>query len=407
MNCRFCQTTIKSPFLCLGSLPLANSFLKEKDLGRVELFYPLRAYVCPQCFLVQVEEFEKPKNIFRDYAYYSSYSDTWLDHCRKYVDKVIKRFSLTTKSLVVEIASNDGYLLQYFKKFKIPILGIEPAKNIAKVARKKGIPTDITFFDTNYAKKMHKNNQQADLIIGNNVLAHNSNLNNFVEGLRIALKPQGIITLEFPHLLKLIKNNQFDTIYHEHFSYFSFYTVNKIFNFHGLELFDVDEVPTHGGSLRIYVKHKTDRSKKINSKVNKLCEKEKKVGLLDLKTYNKFSEQINTIKRTLLRFLINAKNNGKRIIGYGAPAKGNTLLNYCGIRTDFLDYTVDLNPAKQNQFLPGTHIPIKNPKAIKKDKPDYILILPWNLKDEIIKQLAFIKTWGGKFIIPIPKLEVI
>jgi len=320
---------------------------------------------------------------------------------------MISRFGFDRNSFVIEIASNDGYLLQYFKQYNIPFLGIEPASNTAEVAIKKGIPTDIAFFNTSYAKKMKKTDKSADLIIGNNVLAHNPNLNDFVQGLKIALKPNGIITMEFPHLLKLIEENQFDTIYHEHFSYFSFYSVQKLFQSHNLELFDVEEIPTHGGSLRIYGKHKKDTSKKVTNHVEDLLKKEEEFGLLELKTYNDFRKKIEATKRKLLQFLIQAKNEGKKIVGYGAPAKGNTLLNYCGIRTDFLDYTVDRSIHKQNKYLPGTHIPIKHPDKIKKDKPDYVLILPWNIKDEIVKQISYIRKWGGKFVVPIPEVKVL
>ena len=320
---------------------------------------------------------------------------------------MIDRFGFNKNSFVVEIASNDGYLLQYFKQYGIPVLGIEPASGTAEVAIKNGISTDITFFDTSYANEMSNSGKSADLIIGNNVLAHNPNLNDFVKGLRMALKPEGVITMEFPHLLKIIEGNQFDTIYHEHFSYFSFYTVQKLFGSHQIDLFDVEEIPTHGGSLRIYGKHSSDKSKKISDRVKYLLEKEKKFNLLDLNTYYNFSKKVQLTKRKLLQFLIEGKNSKKIVIGYGAPAKGNTLLNYCGIRTDFIEYTVDRNPLKQNKYLPGTHIPIKSPDEIKKDKPDYLLILPWNIKDEIMEQMSFIKEWGGKFIVPIPEVEVL
>jgi SAM-dependent methyltransferase len=323
------------------------------------------------------------------------------------VEMMIKRFDFDENSFVLEIASNDGYLLQYFKQYGISVFGVEPASSTAEVAIKKGIPTDITFFNTAYANKMKSDKKQADLIIGNNVLAHNPNLKDFVEGLKIALKLNGIITMEFPHLLQLIKHNQFDTIYHEHFSYFSFYAICRLFNAYGLELFDVDEIPTHGGSLRIYVKHKEDNSRAINDSVQNLLKKEEKVGLLDLNTYSFFAEKVKLTKRKLLEFLMQAKNQDKKIVGYGAPAKGNTLLNYCGIRVDFISYTVDINPHKQNKFLPGTHIPIKHPDSIMKDKPDYVLILPWNIKEEIMEQMKGIREWGGKFVVPIPRVEVL
>lgn len=407
--CRACNNELKESFLSLGNSPLSNAFLSKEDLNRMESYYPLDVYVCERCYLVQLEEFETAKNIFSsDYAYFSSYSESWLQHCKNYTEMMISRFDFDRDSFVVEIASNDGYLLQYFKQHDIPVHGIEPASNTAEAAIRKGIPTDTTFFDSLYAGKMKEDGILADLIIGNNVLAHNPNLNDFVEGLKIALKPDGIITMEFPHLLKLIGENQFDTIYHEHFSYFSFYAVQKLFTSHNLELFDVEEIPTHGGSLRIYGKHKEASSEQlaVSSNVGDLLEKEESSGLLDLKTYYDFCKKVEMTKRKLLQFLIQAKNEGKKIVGYGAPAKGNTLLNYCGIRTDFLNYTVDISPHKQNKFLPGTHIPIKHIDKIKEDKPDYVLILPWNIKDEIIKQMSFIGKWGGKFIVPIPEVRI-
>lgn len=403
MRCRLCGNELGESFLSLGNSPLSNAFLSKDDLNKMEPYYPLEVYICEKCFLMQIEEFEAPENIFSsDYAYFSSYSESWLQHCKDYTEMMINRFGFGKDSLVVEIGSNDGYLLQYFKQYNIPVLGIEPTSNTAQVAIKKGIPTDIAFFNPEYAKKMKK----ADLIIGNNVLAHNPNLNDFVEGLKIALKSNGIITMEFPHLLRLMEENQFDTIYHEHFSYFSFHSAQKLFASHNLEIFDVDEIPTHGGSLRIYAKH-SDDIRTITDHVKNLLEKEKSAGLSDLKTYYSFGEKVKATKRKLLQFLIQAKNKGKKIVGYGAPAKGNTLLNYCGIRTDFLDYTVDRNPHKQNKFLPGTRIPIKHPDKIKEDKPDYILILPWNIKDEIMNQISYVREWGGKFIIPIPEVEIL
>jgi SAM-dependent methyltransferase len=406
--CRACNNELREPFLSLGNSPLSNAYLSKDDLNKMEPYYPLDVYLCKKCFLVQIEECVTTKTIFSsDYAYFSSYSDSWLQHCKNYTEMMIDRFGFNKDSLVIEIGSNDGYLLQYFKQYNIPVLGIEPASNTAKVAIKKGIPTDIAFFDTSYAQKMAKDNKLVDLIIGNNVLAHNPNLNDFVEALKIALKPGGVITMEFPHLLRLIENNQFDTIYHEHFSYFSFHAVQKLSASHNLELFDVEEIPTHGGSLRIYGKHKHDRSMKVTNRVGNLLEKEKSAGLLELETYYNFRKKVEVTKRRLLEFLIQAKNEGKKIVGYGAPAKGNTLLNYCGIRTDFLDYTVDRSPHKQNKYLPGTHIPTKHPDKIKEDKPDYVLILPWNIKDEIMEQMAFIREWGGKFVIPIPRVMVI
>lgn len=407
-GCRLCDNNLEEPFLSLGNSPLSNAYLSKDELHKVEHFYPLEVYVCEKCYLVQLEEFERAKNIFSSsYAYFSSYSESWLKHCKNYTEMMIDRFGFDKSSFVVEIASNDGYLLQYFKQQGIPVLGIEPASNTAEVAIKKGIPTDITFFDTLYAKKMRKAGKLADLILGNNVLAHNPDLNDFVVGLKLALKSDGIITMEFPHLLKLMEGNQFDTIYHEHFSYFSFYSVQKLFASHDLELFDVEEILTHGGSLRIYAKHKNDASKTVTNNVRDLLKKEEAAGVFELSTYYNFSEKVKLTKRKLLQFLIQTKNEGKKIVGYGAPAKGNTLLNYCGIRTDFLDYTVDRSPHKQNRYLPGTHIPIKHPNKIKDDRPDYVLILPWNIKDEIMEQMSFIREWGGKFIIPIPEVRIL
>jgi len=406
--CRSCGTQLSSPFLDLGNSPLSNSYLPEKSIHQAEVYYPLEIYYCPHCHLVQLDEFETPEQIFSsEYAYFSSYSSSWLAHCKSYVEMVVKRFGLHTKSLVMEIASNDGYLLQYFKPYDIPVQGVEPAKNTAEVAIGKSIPTDITFFTKAYAQEMARSSHLADLIIGNNVLAHNPNLNDFVEGLRIGLKPNGVITMEFPHLMKMTGNNQFDTIYHEHYSYLSLHAVQFLFKTHQLDIFDVDELPTHGGSLRIYAKHEGNTAWKISTRVSGLLERERDAGLADRRTYDMFRQNVESTKRALLQCLITIKNEGKTIVGYGAPAKGNTLLNYCGIRTDFLDYTVDANPHKQNLFLPGTHIPIKHPDQISIDKPDYILILPWNIKDEIMDQLSFVHEWGGKFIIPIPHVEVI
>ena len=408
MQCRFCNTPLRYLFLSLGSAPLSNSYLGAEDLQKMEPYYPLDVYVCENCLLVQLEEFEKARDIFHaGYAYFSSFSDSWLKHSERYVDMMVERFRLNEKKFVVEIASNDGYLLQYFKKYNIPMLGIEPATNTAHAAREKGIPTEITFFDHAYALKMRDKGQQADLIIGNNVLAHNPNLNDFVRGLKAALKPDGLITMEFPHLARLMEENQFDTIYHEHFSYFSFLAVERVFREHGLVLFDVDELPTHGGSLRIYAANSDDRSKPVSSRVAELKAREIGDGYGRIDYYATFSGKVQKVKRNLLQTLIGLKNEGKRIVGYGAPAKGNTLLNYCGIRTDFLDYTVDRSPHKQNCFLPGSRIPIKHPDQIRQDKPDYVLILPWNIKDEIMSQMKDIREWGGRFIIPIPHVHII
>lgn len=405
--CRFCQATLKNTFVDLGLSPLANSFIDEKKEKLHEKFYPLHAYVCDKCYLVQLEEFETPENIFSDYIYFSSYSDLWLAHVKEYTDKMIRRFRLDETSRVVEVASNDGYLLQYFKKSNIPVLGIEPAQNVAEAARKKGINTYVMFFGVNTAEELASKGLQADLLIGNNVLAHVPDLNDFVRGLKIVLKPEGVITLEFPHLLQLINNNQFDTIYHEHFSYFSLISITKVFEKHGLAIFDLDELPTHGGSLRLYVGHAENKTFTKHRCVDMLFDKEVAAGLKDMETYTNFNKQIYSIKNDLLKFLIKAKSEGKKVAGYGAPAKGNTLLNFCGIGKNYLPYTVDRNPYKQNTFLPGSRIPVYSPNKIFETKPDYVFILPWNLKSEIIKQLSGIRNWGASFIVPIPRLEII
>lgn len=405
-NCLFCGTGLHHTFVDLGMSPPCESYRSLKQLNEVEPFYPLHVYVCEECFLVQLQEYISPENIFSDYAYFSSYSDSWLQHAKKYVDLVVERFQLNQESQVIEIASNDGYLLQYFVAKSIPALGIEPAANIAEVAIRKGIPTVVKFFGQKTAQEQVAQGKQADLLLGNNVLAHTPYLNDFVKGMKIILKPHGVITMEFPHLMRLIEENQFDTIYHEHFSYFSFLTVDNIFAAHGLTIFDVEELTTHGGSLRIYARHNEDSSKPISDQVSELKNREEAAGFTHLEYYFSFSEQVKETKRNLLDFLIKVKREGKSIVGYGAPGKGNTLLNYCGIRTDFLDYTVDRNPYKQGQFLPGTHIPIFHPDKIAETKPDYILILPWNLKNEIMTQMAYIRDWGGQFVVPIPEVNV-
>ncbi|MDH4098946.1 MAG: class I SAM-dependent methyltransferase [Nitrospirota bacterium] len=406
-TCRFCGTPLTHTFVDLGMSPLSNSYLCSEDLGQMEPFYPLHARVCDQCWLVQLEEFESPQTIFSDYAYFSSWSDTWLAHARAYTEQMISRFGFNQSSQIVEIASNDGYLLRNFKEKGIPVLGIEPAANVAKVAEEAGIPTLVKFFGTETARELAAKGRQADLLLGNNVLAHVPDINDFVAGMKILLKPGGIITMEFPHLLQLMDKNQFDTIYHEHFFYLSFTTVQRIFAKHGLTLFDVDELSTHGGSLRIYACHTENGNLPVSATVERLVNSEVEAGLTQLEAYGGFSERVRETKRRLLEFLIQAKREGKSIVGYGAPAKGNTLLNYCGIRTDFIDYTVDRSTYKQGRFLPGTHIPIYHPDRVRETKPDYLLILPWNIKDEIMGQMAHIKDWGGKFVIPIPGVEVV
>jgi 2-polyprenyl-3-methyl-5-hydroxy-6-metoxy-1,4-benzoquinol methylase len=404
-HCRFCDSLLTKTFLDLGISPLSNSYLNSEQINHKESFFPLHAFVCDKCFLVQLEEFETPDNIFSNYVYFSSYSETWLKHAKDFVNMMTSRFKINTQSNIIEIASNDGYLLQFFKDNNIPILGIEPAINVAKIAKKKGIPTITKFFGKNTANELLQSKIQADFLIGNNVFAHVPNLNDFVSGLKTLLHPEGIITLEFPHLLQLIRNNQFDTIYHEHFSYFSFITVQKILSFHKLTIFDVEELSTHGGSLRIFVCH-DDKNFSLGDNVQTLIQKEQKFGLDKIETYVKFQKNIDDLKNNLQEFFISSKKGNKTMIGFGAPAKGNTLLNFCEIGKDFLDYVVDNSPHKQGLYLPGTHIPIFSPQKIHETKPDYVIILPWNLKDEIIEQTSFIKEWGGKHVVLIPQIEI-
>ena len=404
-QCRFCNSRLEHIFLDLGKTPSANSFLKKEDLEK-EKTYPLCAYICKKCLLVQIPEIRTPDELFSDYAYFSSFSDTWLNHAKEYVKMMIKRFNLNKTSHVVEIASNDGYLLKFFAELDIPVLGIEPASNIAKSAIKKGIPTVEKFFNAYTAKELKEKNQEADVLLGNNVLAHVPDVNDFVKGMKILLKPNGIITMEFPHILQLINQNQFDTIYHEHFSYFSFFIIQKIFFSQALTIFDVEEISTHGGSLRIFVKHSKNKTYEIKESVENLIKKEKEFGLHDFSTYLDFSKKAQNIKKELNDFLEKSHLEGRSVVCYGAPAKGNTLLNYCRISPDQIEYTVDLSPHKQGLFLPGTHLPIKSPLIIKETKPDYIIILPWNLKDEIMEQMKDIKEWGGKFVIPIPEVKI-
>jgi SAM-dependent methyltransferase len=404
--CRFCGHPLEQTFVDLGMSPLCESYLSAEQLNQMEPFYPLHVFVCGNCFLVQLEEYVSAENIFSDYAYFSSYSDSWLAHAKRYSDLMVQRFGINSQSLVVEVASNDGYLLQYFVEKKIPVLGIEPAANVAEVAVKKNVPTAVKFFGRRTALELAAEGKQADLLLGNNVLAQVPDLNDFVAGMKILLKSRGVITIEFPHLMRLMAENQFDTIYHEHFSYFSLITSENIFAAHGLTIFDVEELSTHGGSLRIYARHTEDTSKPVEARVLELRRREQAAGFGHLECYASFAEQVKETKRNLLDFLIEAKRAGKHIAGYGAPGKGNTLLNFCAIRTDFLDYTVDRSPYKQDKFLPGTHIPIHHPDRIKQTRPDYVLILPWNLKDEIIEQNGYIREWGGQFVVPIPKVKV-
>ncbi len=405
-RCRFCGAGLRTTFVDLGAQPLANAYLSEGDLGRMEPFYPLHLYVCEECLLVQIEEFVSPRDLFSDYAYFSSFSESWLQHARAYAELAIERFGLDARSRVVEVASNDGYLLQHFRERGIPVLGVEPAANVAAAAVEKGIPTMTAFFGRAAAEELAADGGRADLLIGNNVLAHVPNLNDFVAGLKVLLKPAGVLTMEFPHLMRLIAENQFDTIYHEHFSYFSFTTVERVFAAHGLRIFDVEEIATHGGSLRIYAAHAEDERKPNGARGEQLKAREASAGLTRLDGYASFAEQVHATKRRLVAFLISAKDSGKAVAGYGAPAKGNTLLNYCGIRADLVDYTVDRSPHKQGRFLPGSHIPIRHPDMIRSTRPDYLLMLPWNLRQEVMDQMAYIRDWGGQFVAPIPEVSV-
>ncbi len=405
-TCRFCHTTLHRTFVDLGMSPLCESFLTLEQLNQMEPFYPLHAYVCETCFLVQVEEYVGPERIFGEYAYFSSYSRAWLRHAESYTDMIVPRLGLDSRSQVIELGSNDGYLLQYFMAKGIRVLGVEPAANVAAAAIAKGVPTVTRLFGLDTARELAADGHQPDLIIGNNVLAQVADLNGFVAAMQRLLKPGGVITLEFPHLDRLINENQFDTIYHEHFSYFSLLTADRIFTAHALTLFDVEELWTHGGSLRIYARHQNDGARPVGARVQALLAREKAAGLDRREAYAAFAERVEESKRRLLEFLIGAKRQGKSIVGYGAPGKGNTLLNYCGIRTDLLDYTVDRNPYKHGRFTPGTHIPIYPPERILETRPDYVLILPWNLKDEIMEQMAMVQSWGGQFVVPIPDVKV-
>lgn len=407
MKCRFCKTELTHLFIDLFNSPASNSFLSKEELNEPETYFPLKVFTCPKCFLVQIDEYKKTEDIFsQQYVYFSSYSSSWLAHAKKYTEMMIDRFGYNEKSQVIEIASNDGYLLQYFKEWNISVLGIEPTKNTADVAREKGIESINEFFGTKLAKEMVSKNIKADLLIGNNVLAHVPDIVDFVAGLKLVLKDDGVITMEFPHLMQLIENNQFDTIYHEHFSYLSLHTVKKIFESQKLEIFDVDEISTHGGSIRIYAKHREDTNKEISKNVGLLLEKENHKGITDLIYYRHFTEKALQIKLALTTFLLDQKNERKRVAAYGAAAKGNTLLNYCGIKSDLIEYVVDANPHKQNKFLPGSHIPVVDEQFLKNHIPDYVLILPWNLKEEISEQLSYIRNWNGKFVTAIPVLEI-
>ena len=407
MNCRFCNNTLTQEFVDLGFSPTSNAYLKASDLNRPETFFPLRIMVCEKCFLVQIDEFAKHDDIFNaDYAYFSSFSTSWLAHAKAYTQMMIKRFGFNAQSQVIEIASNDGYLLQYFKEQGVRVLGIEPTANTAAAAKDKGIESVIDFFGVRLANSLAAKGTKADLLLGNNVLAHVPDINDFVKGLKILLNPKGIITFEFPHLLQLIDKNQFDTIYHEHFSYLSLIAVKQIFEYHGLNIFDVEEVATHGGSLRIFANHAEDDTKIISDCVAAMLKKEIKFGLNDLAIYKTYQQKAEKVKNDFTLFLIQAKNDGKKVAGYGAAAKGNTLLNFAGTKKDLLLFVADASPHKQNKFLPGVHIPVFDEQKIKTEKPDYVVILPWNLKEEISAQLAYIKEWGGKFVVAVPEIKI-
>jgi SAM-dependent methyltransferase len=404
--CRLCGHSVDNTVVDLGMSPLCESILSQDQLDEMEAYFPLRVLVCSKCFLVQLRKYVNPSEIFNDYAYFSSYSTSWVAHAKAYCGMITKRLGLNGDSLVIELASNDGYLLQHFLRLRVPVLGIEPASNVAEVAVAKGIPTRVDFFGTAMAEGLVAEGLRADLIVGNNVLAQVPDLNDFVDGMRRVLKPEGVITLEFPHLRRLIEGNQFDTIYHEHFSYFSFVAIVQMAAKHCLKLVDVDELPSHGGSLRVYLAHATSVRKPARAVADMLA-RERELGFHEIATYGSFAEQVHRTKRKLLTFLIKAKDEGKRICGYGAPGKGNTLLNYCGIGTDFLDFTVDRNPHKHGRYTPGMHIPIRDVSAIDESRPDYVLILPWNLRKEIVQQMQRIGDWGGKFIVPIPEVEIV
>jgi hypothetical protein len=405
-HCRFCGQSLQNRVVDLGMSPLCESYLRADQLNQMEPFYPLQVWVCDRCFLVQLEEYVTGEDIFTDYAYFSSFSDSWLQHAKTYVHQMIEQLTLTKESNVVEIASNDGYLLQYFVENGIPVLGVEPAANVAIAAETKGVPTLVKFFGRQMAQELVATREKADLIIGNNVLAQVPDLNDFVAGIKVLLAATGVVTIEFPHLLRTIDGNQFDQVYHEHFSYFSLYSAERIFAVHGLPVFDVEELSTHGGSLRIYAAHAEDSTKQPTDRLLELRAREDKAGISTLQYYKDFESRVRQTKQKLLEFLISAKRDRKTVVGYGAPGKGNTLLNYCGIRTDFVDFTVDRSPHKHGKFLPGTHIPIHSPERLWEARPDYVLILPWNLKNEIMAQLSGVREWGARFVVPIPEVTV-
>jgi hypothetical protein len=405
-RCGICRTPLRHSWIDLGMSPLANSYRKVEDLNQIESFYPLHVYVCEQCYQVQLPPLIQPERLFSDYPYFSSFSVSWLEHGRKYVDQMVERFTLGSGSQVIEIGSNDGYLLRHFQARGVPVLGIESATNVAAAAQASGIPTMVQFFGPDLAVQLAHGGVQAKLLVINNILAHVPDLHGFVRGLKVLLQPNGVITAEFPHLMRIIADNQFDTIYHEHVYYFSFITVRRLLAEHDLTIFDVQELPTHGGSLRIFVCHQEDRTKPVAASVDRLRDRELAAGFTRLEFYDSFREKVLAAKRGLLSFLIEVREKGQRIVGYGAPAKATTLLNFCGIRQDWLSFTVDQNPHKQGHYVPGTHIPIQHPDRIREVRPDYLLILPWNLRDEIMEQMAYIRKWGGRFVTPIPEVRV-
>jgi SAM-dependent methyltransferase len=405
-TCRFCGTPLVETFANLGMSPLSNAFVSPANAGRMERFYPLHVYVCGDCRLVQLDQFESPEHIFQDYLYFSSFSDSWLRHAEAYVDHTMRRFGLGAESRVAEIASNDGYLLQYFVRRGVKVLGVEPAANVAKVAIEKGVPTEVAFFGADTATRLRDSGFVPDLIAANNVMAHVPDLNDFVRGFRILLAPDGVLTVEFPHLLRLIEENQYDTIYHEHFSYFSLMVVDRLLKHHGLRLFDVQELPTHGGSLRVFACHAATTRHTLTPSVADVLAREQEAGLAGLEIYRRFGQQVIDSKCEILEFCLGARREGKRIAGYGAPAKGNTLLNYCGIGPELIEYTVDRSPHKQGLLLPGSRIPIHAPERIMETRPDYVLILPWNLREEIMSQMSAVRDWGGKFVVPIPRVRI-
>jgi hypothetical protein len=406
-SCRICDAPLERVFVDLGMSPLANSYLSEDDLAGSERFYPLRALVCDECLLVQLPAAAAPEEIFSDYAYFSAYSTSWVDHARRYADQMCARFGLDEHSRVIEVASNDGYLLQHFLQRGIPVLGIEPAANVARAAEAIGIPTVVEFLSAESGARLRADGHRADLLVGNNVLAHVPDLHSFVSGMKVLLAEQGVLTMEFPHLLRLMEETQFDTIYHEHYSYFSLLAVERVFAAHQLVVFDVEELPTHGGSLRIYVRNEEDDTLPVGPLVDALRRRELDAGLGDINGYASFSERVLGTKLSVLDFALRARREGKTIVGYGAAAKGTTLLNYCGLGRDFIDYIVDRSPHKQGRYLPGTRIPIYDPSRVEETRPDYLLLLAWNLRDEIIEQMSYVREFGCRFVTPVPVIRVL